>query len=71
MNRILTVFAVGFIICTLAACLDKEGTASETKKAMQISVKANGKTTVFELNNSPAARDLYAQFCLAGRHGRT
>jgi len=35
-NRILTVFAVGFIVCTLAACLDKEGTASETKKAMQI-----------------------------------
>ena len=65
MNRILAVFAVGFIICTLAACLDKEGTASETKTAMQISVKANGKTTVFELNNSPVARDLYAQLPLS------
>jgi len=81
-NRILTVFAVGFIICTLAGCLDKEAIAAtaannnslqneknepnapETKKAMQISVKANGKTTVFELNSSPAARDLYAQLPL-------
>jgi hypothetical protein len=41
-----------------------EPKASETKTAMQISVKANGKTTVFELNNSPAARDLYAQLPL-------
>jgi hypothetical protein len=39
--------------------------ASDTKKAMQISVKANGKTTVFELNDSPAARDLYAQLPLS------
>jgi hypothetical protein len=28
-------------------------------------VKANGKTTVFELNTSPAARDLYAQLPLS------
>jgi len=33
--------------------------------AMKISVKANGKTTVFALNNSPAARDLYAQLPLS------
>jgi hypothetical protein len=32
---------------------------------MKISVKANGKTTVFELNNSPAARELYAQLPLS------
>lgn len=31
---------------------------------MKISVKANGKTTVFELNNSTAAGDLYAQLPL-------
>jgi hypothetical protein len=43
----------------------KEPNASETKTAMKISVKANGKTTVFELNNSPAARDLYAQLPLS------
>jgi hypothetical protein len=42
-----------------------ESNASETMTAMQISVKANGKTTVFELNNSPAARDLYAQLPLS------
>jgi hypothetical protein len=42
-----------------------EPNASETKTAMQISVKANGNTTVFELNNSPAARDLYAQLPLS------
>ena len=42
-----------------------EPNASETQKAMQISVKANGKTTVFELNNSPAARELYAQLPLS------
>jgi hypothetical protein len=33
--------------------------------AMQISVKADGNTTVFELNNSQAARDLYAQLPLS------
>ena len=33
--------------------------------AIKITVKANGKTTVFELNNSPAARDLYAQLPLS------
>lgn len=32
---------------------------------MRISVKANGKTTEFELNNSPAARELYAQLPLS------
>jgi hypothetical protein len=38
---------------------------SETKKAMQINVEANGNATVFELNNSPASRDLYAQLPLS------
>jgi hypothetical protein len=42
-----------------------EPNASETKTAMKISVKTNGKTTVFELNNSSAARDLYAQLPLS------
>jgi len=32
---------------------------------MKITVKANGKTTVFELNTSPAAQDLYAQLPLS------
>jgi hypothetical protein len=42
-----------------------EPNASDTKTSMHISVKANGNTTVFELNNSPAARDLYAQLPLS------
>ena len=64
MQRILTVFIVGFIIYTLVVGINIEGKASETKTAMQINVKANGKTTVFELNDSPAAKDLYAQLPL-------
>jgi len=49
-----------------SALIEKnEPNASETKTAMKISVKANGNTTVFELNNSPAARDLYAQLPLS------
>ena len=61
MKRILSVFVVGFIICTLIAYSN----ASENQMAIKISVKANGNTTVFELNNSPAARDLYAQLPLS------
>ena len=38
-----------------------EPNESKAQTAMQISVKSNSKTTVFKLNNSPAARDLYAQ----------
>jgi hypothetical protein len=38
--------------------------ASGAKQAMQITVKANGKAVVFELNNSPAAKDLRAQLPL-------
>ena len=80
MKPIFSVFIAGIIICTLVVGLNIEEkaslasnekpvknnpNASETKKAMQIRVKANGNTTVFELNNSPAARDLYAQLPLS------
>jgi hypothetical protein len=60
-KRILSVFVVGFIICTLIVYSN----ASENQMAIKISVKANGNTTVFELNNSPAAKDLYAQLPLS------
>jgi len=60
-KRILSVFIAGFIICTLIVYSN----ASEDKITMKISVKANGNTTVFKLNNSPAARDLYAQLPLS------
>jgi hypothetical protein len=51
---------VGLAICALIAYSH----ASEKQMAMKIRVKANGNTTVFELNDSPAALDLYAQLPL-------
>ena len=60
MKRILSVF-VGLTICTLFA----GSNPSENQMTTKISVKAKGNTTVFELNNSPAARDLYAQLPLS------
>ncbi|MCB2192900.1 MAG: hypothetical protein KQI62_15120 [Deltaproteobacteria bacterium] len=42
-----------------------ETNAPKTKATMQISVKAKGNTTVFELNNSQAAKELYAQLPLS------
>ncbi len=41
-----------------------EPDVTKSRKDMRIRVKANGKTTVFELNNSPASRDLYEQLPL-------
>jgi len=38
---------------------------AEVQKIMKVSVTANSKTTVFELNNSQAASDLYAQLPLS------
>jgi hypothetical protein len=49
------------MICTLIAYTK----ASENQMAMKISVKANGNIAVFELNISPAAKDLYAQLPLS------
>ena len=45
----------------VAQIAEDESNAAETQAAMKIRVKANSKTTVFELNNSQAAKDLYAQ----------
>ena len=42
-----------------------ESNASEDQGAMKVRVTANSKTTVFELNNSQAAKDLYAQLPLS------
>ena len=41
-----------------------ESNALEAKSTMIIQVTSNGKTTVFELNNSQAAKDLYTQLPL-------
>jgi hypothetical protein len=59
-KQILVVF-VGLMIWALFAYSN----AAEKEAAMKISVKSNGKTTEFELNNSPAAKDLYAQLPLS------
>ena len=42
-----------------------EPNSSEDQTTMKINVKAKGNTTVFELNNSPAAKELYAQLPLS------
>ncbi|HPA69685.1 MAG TPA: cyclophilin-like fold protein [Methanoregulaceae archaeon] len=42
----------------------KETKATKDRTAPVIHVTANGKTTVFQLNNSPAARDLFTQLPL-------
>ena len=62
MKQILAVF-VGLMIWALFAYSN----AAEKEAVMKISVKANGKTTVFELNNSPAAKELYSQLPLSIR----
>jgi hypothetical protein len=47
------------------AIIEKDGPkASERQTVMQISVKTDDKTTVFALNDSPAAGDLYARLPL-------
>jgi hypothetical protein len=49
-----------------SALIEKdERKASKAPTGMKISVTANGNTTVFELNDSQAARDLYAQLPLS------
>ena len=60
MSRIWSVFIAGFIVCTFIVPLN----ASENQTVMKIRIEANGKATVFELNDSPAASELYAQLPL-------
>ena len=60
MKHNLSVF-VGLMICMLITYSN----ASENRMSLKIKVKANGNTTVFVLNNSQAARDLYAQLPLS------
>lgn len=52
---------IGLAVCTLMSY----AAVAEEQIVMKITVKANGKTTVFELNASTAARDLYAQLPLS------
>lgn len=61
MKYIGIVFLLGWLICTFIA----DSNASEGQMTMKISVKANGNVTVFELNDSTAAHDLYVQLPLS------
>ena len=49
---------------SVAQSANNESNASEVQSSMRLRVTANDKTTVFELNNSQAAKDLYAQLPL-------
>jgi hypothetical protein len=60
LGRAIFVFVYVFIFGILIVSPD----ASESQKAMKINVKGISSTIVFELNQSPAARDLYAQLPL-------
>ena len=80
MNRILILLFAGIIMAASQACQAQELSLSnnfrpdvnvtgiqkiEKKEIMKLTITANGKTTVFELNNSAAAKDLYAQLPLS------
>jgi hypothetical protein len=57
---VVTVFASQVI----AQVEKNESITAEMQTTMKVRVTANSKTTVFELNNSQAARELYAQLPL-------
>jgi hypothetical protein len=60
-KRFLSLFIAGLILCALTVYSQ----ASERQTAMKISVTEIGKTTIFQLNNSNAARELAAQLPLS------
>jgi hypothetical protein len=60
-KRISSIVVIGFILCALTTCSN----TSEKQTVMRISVKAGGDTTLFELNDSPAAKELYDQLPLS------
>jgi hypothetical protein len=63
---VLTSIALMVFTGQVIAQVDKGGSnTAEDKRSMKVRVTANRKTTVFELNNSQAARDLYAQLPLS------
>jgi hypothetical protein len=63
---VLTSIALMVFTGQVSAQVNKGGAnTAEDKGFMKVRVTANRKTTVFELNNSQAARDLYAQLPLS------
>lgn len=57
---LLMVLIVAFISCFPVV----SSQATENQAVMKIRVEANGQVTVFELNDSPAAKELYGQLPL-------
>lgn len=64
MKQLLSIVFIMLLSMPLAS---RDGTSVHPHKGekMHISVHSNGKTTVFQLNDSPAARALYAQLPLS------
>jgi len=64
-TTVLTLIAFMVFAGQVIAQVNKGGSnTAEDKTTMKLRVTGNGKTTVFELNNSQAAKDLYAQLPL-------
>jgi hypothetical protein len=57
---IYTVFFIGLLSCFLVFSTQ----AKENQAVMKIRVEANGQSALFELNTSPAAKELYVQLPL-------
>ncbi len=57
---IVTVFMIGFVNCFPVFSAH----ATENQTVMKIRVESNGQSSVFELNDSSAAKELYAQLPL-------
>ena len=72
MKRILYVFAVGFIICTLVPGLNMEGKASTSAddahglplSDMQVKITSKGHTATFRLYDTVSAKEFYDQLPL-------
>ena len=78
MKRFLSIGLFTCLVISFASCFDMKPAESiergnaenkqvlqESQTKMKISVTSNGKTTVFELNDSQAAKDLYDQLPLS------
>jgi len=65
-TTVLVLIVVTVITNQVIAQVEKdESNTTEVKITLKVSVTANSKTTVFELNSSQAARELYAQLPLS------
>ena len=59
------IVSTAFVMQAIAQVNQDESKMAKVKTTMKVQVTANNKITVFELNNSQAASDLYAQLPLS------